>query len=344
MGDLSNLLDREANRIAAKPDALAGVHRRAARRHRSRQIVAGVTALALVAGVGLGAWTILGDDPRRTRPGEQSPSSAGSEWPGIWPHSTRADAEEAQAAAERDPEQQWQFMSGEVAERYMRQVHGWDAVHFDDSLDGEPSEPVTTLYAATCDTSSEDTCRDAAIAQGRAQQEVLLRLEQLVRQGRDGVWTVTAIHGPSSMDRRVQPGWGRIPAGSGADCPAGDLLVPTETAVREAAEALMNSANAAQPDTRAVWDLLDPVTQAQFAPYELFAYHLRTAPAAPYDQWRVEYVGPDYPSDLQVAQDCGQDVRDATMAAEVTFPNDPMAHATLVFVGHADGVRFWMTS
>ena len=206
MSDLKDLLDREARRVSAKPDALDGVHRRADRRHRTRQVVAGVTALALVAGVGLGAWTVLGEEPDRKTP-------AAGAWRGTYPHETREQAEQAQERADAgDPAIQWQTHAEEVASDYAATILGWDTVAFDDSLDSPDSvQARVELYVATCEVTREDACREQSIREGRAQQEALLVLERLVREGEGGVWDVTEVFGPASFDHRVQPGWGRLP-------------------------------------------------------------------------------------------------------------------------------------
>ena len=266
---------------------------------------------------------------------------------GAWPHETRAEAELAQTGADAgDPAIQWQTHAEEVASDYAATILGWDTVAFDDSLDSPDSvQARVELYVATCEVTREDACREQSIREGRAQQEALLVLERLVREGEGGVWDVTEVFGPASFDHRVQPGWGRLPGGGQQQCPSTDPVVPADGEAEAAAQAVLTAANSRVPEIRTVWDWLEPEAQRQFGPYELFEHHLRSTPAEPYGEWIIDSAGRDFSLAQDLGSRCGEDVRAAAVAVYVTFPNDPNASegtgATLIFIGHADGLKLW---
>jgi hypothetical protein len=343
MSDLRNQLDREANRISAKPsEALDGVLRRTERRHRRRQIVAGATALALVAAVSVGAWQILGDRSRPIPPGG-SPTGSGK-WPSqAWPHQTRAEAEQAQATVDSgNTELQWQTQAEQVAIRYGTGVLGWNEVGFDDSLDGASGDSVS-LYAASCQIASggAEPCDGSGTDHG--DEEALITLEHLVRQGEGGVWTVTAVGGPNSLANIANFDFGRLPTGwNDQACPAEPVVPADEAAVRTATDDVLSGANGpdpAHPET--VWKWLDPASHPAQGDPDLFAYHFRnTAVPDPFATWEIGYVGGDFPGDLMYAERCGPDISAGLTSVEVIFPGD--VHVQMVWVTHPEGPRLYL--
>jgi hypothetical protein len=125
MHDLREAMRREASTIAPHPDALDTVVRAAdtARRRtraRVRTLALAIGGLAMVAtAVGLGG--LVGD--RKVTPNDSS------EWAGLWPDASRADAVDAQAElAAGDPSMQWRKDGAEVVERFGLESLGWDKV------------------------------------------------------------------------------------------------------------------------------------------------------------------------------------------------------------------------
>ncbi|MEX2457709.1 MAG: hypothetical protein WD770_01835 [Actinomycetota bacterium] len=346
MGELKELLEREARRVAADPDAIEGVVRRAERRHRTRRVVAGATAFAVVIGVGLGAWTLLGDRGDVT-PGDETPPVE-DKWPaGAWPHETRAEAEEAQRRADAgDPEYTWHLDAEEMAIRYAAETFGWTETYFDDSLDGQSGMVALTLYVASCDIAGGgyEPCEGTSTPEG--DQEALLSFERLVRQDDTGVWTLTDVGGPNDLRRYANFMYGRLPIGfDEAACPEPPVAPADDATVEEAAVLFMADANfeAGRPEN--LWKWLDASSHPRQGDPDLFAYHFRNTPVtSEYATYEITYVGADFPNDLAIAERCGQDVRDALTAVEVTFPNvaeGGESTALLVWVTHPEGPRLW---
>jgi hypothetical protein len=129
-------------------------------------------------------------------------------WRGVWPQTTRAEAERAQEQADAEGvETYWQSdwnHNGIVARRYLEQVLGWQVlptgesyVPSDSAQDWEVEvwersfircEPdaINPLYpddprGGDCAPTIDDT----------HYQQVVVRLEQLIVQGRGGIWFVT---------------------------------------------------------------------------------------------------------------------------------------------------------
>ena len=346
MTELRDLLDREARGVAAKPDAIDGVVRRAERRHRSRRVVAGVTAFAVVIGVGLGAWTLLGDRGDVT-PGDPTPSVE-DKWPaGAWPHETRAQAEQAQGRAdEGDPAYTWQLDAEEMSVRYAAEAFGWTETYFDDSLDGQSGTAALTLYVASCDIAGGgyEPCEGTSTNEG--DREALLTFERLVRRDDTGVWTLSDVGGPNDLRQFANFGYGRLPLGFDESvCPDSPVSAPDEAAVDAAARDVLTAANSPVGAPETAWKWLDAVSHLRNGDPDLFAYHFRNTPITnEYARWEITYVGGDFQNDLATAERCGQEVRDALTAVEVTFPNvAPGSDSTalMVWVTHPEGPRLW---
>ncbi len=346
MTELKDLLEREARSVSVKPDALQRVHRRAERRHRTRQVVAGVTALALVAGVGLGAWTVLRDrnggsfDPA-------SPSVGAEKWPAAaWPHETRQEAETAQTEADaNNADFTWQTDAEEVVTRYGLQVLGWAEVGFDDSLDGPGDSNSVTLWAASCLLYSGGIEPCEGMGTDHGDEEALITLERLVTQGSRGVWTVTAVGGPNNLAYFANFRYGRLPTGYNENaCPA-SVALADQSAAEEATALWMVDANVGAGKPENVWKLLDPASHPGQGDPDLFAYHFRnTSVTSEYADWEIQYAGPDFPDDMGFADRCGQQVRESLTGVLVHFPNvdeGGESTAVLVWVTHPEGVRLW---
>lgn len=347
MGELRDLLEREARRVAAKSDAIDGVVRRAERRHRTRRVVAGATAFAVVIAVGLGAWTLLGD-PTETTPADPTPVE--DRWPaGAWPHETRAQAEEAQRQADAgNPDFTWHTIATGVAGGYLHEFHGWTEVFWDDSLDlSEGNEASATLYASSCDTRAVDGCEANSVG-GSHDEEVLITIERLIRRDppNTGVWTVTDVGGPNDLRNYANFMYGRLPIGyNDTVCPDAPFAPPNDATVETAARDVLTAANSPAGTPETVWKWLDDVAHPRQGDPDLFAYHFHNVQVtSEYASWEITYVGADFPDDLVLAERCGRDVRDALTAVEVTFPNvaeggDSMA--LFLWVTHPEGPRLW---
>ena len=351
MDDLRPILERARRAVPDRPGDLDDLSRRRDRRGRSRRVVAAVTALALVAGVGLGGWTVLRDrnggavDPA-------SPSVGSEKWPAdAWPHTTREEAEAAQAEADAgNPQYLWQTQAGQVAEKYAITVLRWHehGIFFDREIEDPGDRTAFQVYISSCDTTVEEGCEDVVAPYDK--EEALLSMERLVREDRSGVWTITSVAGPIPLSNRAAFFYGRLPIGSADRCPVNPAATPDEDRVREATDDLMAAANGAEGRPETVWKWLDEASTARQGDPDLFAYHFRNTPVGvQYSEWAITYVGPDFPNDLAIETSCGSEARRAVMAVEVVFPifedaapqEGERSSAVLVWITHPDGVRLW---
>jgi hypothetical protein len=226
-----------------------------------------------------------------------------------------------------------------VAREYATTQFGWAEVYFDDSLDGDfGGLSELRLYVSSCDTLAEEGCDGTSVA-GGGDEEALLYLERT-----QGGWTVTDAVGPSVMGRY---GFmkGRVPSGAQGTCPIGTTQPISDDAVRDAAQAFVETANARVPAPEAVWALLDPIAHAHMEPYALWEYRFSATSVEGFETGEIEYAGSDVPNEFQATMEaCGLE-REHAKGAHVIFaqdPNDPASRgAVLMFVGHADGIKLW---
>ncbi|MEX2405759.1 MAG: hypothetical protein WD834_00330 [Actinomycetota bacterium] len=138
-------------------------------------------------------------------PEDAAEIAAGGGWTGIWPQSTEAEAEEAQARADAgDPEATWQLDPNEsaavaIAKRFLRESLGWEGAR--DTLitstslhSGTNWSDVADLNFIRCETDRVNVAypdAPCAPADGNTFERVAVRLEQLLRPDSTGIWFVT---------------------------------------------------------------------------------------------------------------------------------------------------------
>jgi hypothetical protein len=134
--DLKEQLSRLADRATDQGDALERLHRRRARKDRSRRL--GTVALALIVAVA-GSWgafaAFAGRDDDRTAIGDQSPSGIASWQPPdvltVWPENPvrGPSPDDTQAAVDGGDESlAWRLDPELVAERFAREFLAWNEV------------------------------------------------------------------------------------------------------------------------------------------------------------------------------------------------------------------------
>lgn len=147
-------------------------------------------------------------------------------------------------------------------------------------------------------------------------------------------------------------GNGRIPLGDVSLCPVGDLahsdaLMKDE--VVAASRAVLEAANAPDPDTDRLWRLLDPSLQQAFGSQERFAEVVAAAPLDDvFREWQISdsvmlEAGPVLGQ--VIADTCGQDVADAIAIGQAFFPQVnglSAGTAQLYFVARDRGLKFWL--
>jgi hypothetical protein len=163
-----------------------------------------------------------------TQPPTERPASADA-FRGIWPQDTLEDAELAQAAANAgDPAYAWQtswldgsYEAERVATRYLEEQLGWDAYRglggggtcSNADGRGSPRVCVSEQFVLRCEpglTNPAYPSLGCAPADGNRFETVLVRLEQLVDPGRDGIWIVTRWDPLPPFEQTVPPTPGEI--------------------------------------------------------------------------------------------------------------------------------------
>lgn len=149
---------------------------------------------------------VRGAHTERVTGGEPDP---GAPWRGLWPQTTRAEAETAQEAADEGGEgYTWQLEVEGFLVRFGLQHLGWDEVSFDDSLDisdRDESGPLT-IFMTNCTPPGNATfCTGDLAAQ--------VTVERLLRRDHTGIWSVTGYEvddvphtGPSPTPLEAQEG------------------------------------------------------------------------------------------------------------------------------------------
>lgn len=147
-------------------------------------------------------------------------------------------------------------------------------------------------------------------------------------------------------------GNGRIPLGDVSLCPNGDLLESqstTEDEVISASRAVLESANAPEPDSARLWTLLDPALQAAYGSEEQFAETISSASLdKAFREWEVsDSVTLDAGPVLGqfISDTCGQAVAESIVMGQAYFPEfDGLSggSAQLYFTVRESGLRFWL--
>jgi len=188
--ELKELLRERAEQAGIDPAIPHQVIRRARSRRRRTIAVSGLVSIALVLGAVVGVRAILDFEPPRD-------VAAGPEWRGLWPQTTRQEAEAAQEAADSrldgaecpaDPESclqddvLWQLGLGEVATRYAVEELGWSAASMPEVPDLAPDAPGPVGVEVV-------SCSPNSFCDPRFTAEITL--ERLLRPDRFGLWFVT---------------------------------------------------------------------------------------------------------------------------------------------------------
>lgn len=160
---------------------------------------------------------------------------------------------------------------------------------------------------------------------------------------------------PSSSvpESALLTGNGRIPLGDLSLCPVGDLAhgdALTKDEVVAASRAVLEAANAPEPDTGRLWRLLDPSLQQAYGGEERFAEAITAVPLDDvFRDWRISdnvvlEAGPVL--GRSIADTCGQEVAGAMAIGEAFFPQFEGLSggaAQLYFVARDSGLRFWLS-
>lgn len=197
MPEVRELLEMVAQRVATRPDAFERLVRARRRRERNRRIAAGVLAL-VVAAAGIGGLVVAFRGAERTVVGGPG---AGA-FPGIWPERTWEDAEAAQSRADAGAEA-WRLQPPSIGYRFAEEVLGWgrpgtEVVVGEVATGGDRMLLRIRRLAAPCDFRAGDPCPPTVA-------ELELTVEQLIRQGEGGIWSVTRVDSPD-IDLPVDPG------------------------------------------------------------------------------------------------------------------------------------------
>jgi hypothetical protein len=123
----------------------------------------------------------------------------------------------------------------------------------------------------------------------------------------------------------------------------------TKDEVVAASRAVLEAANAPEPDTVRLWRLLDPSLQQAYGSEERFAEAITAAPLDDvFRDWQISdnvvlEAGPVLGQ--LIADTCGQGVADAIAIGQAFFPqSDGLSGgaAQLYFVARDSGLRFWL--
>lgn len=146
-------------------------------------------------------------------------------------------------------------------------------------------------------------------------------------------------------------GNGRIPLGDVSLCPTGELADArsiTEDDVVAASRAVLEAANAPKPDTRRLWDLLDPALQEAYGSEADFGEAISDASLDDFDEWGITdsvslEAGPILGDVIRGT--CGEEVANAIVFGQAYFPKfDGVSggSAQLYFTVRVSGLRFWL--
>jgi hypothetical protein len=183
----------------------------AARSRRRRAVVAsgvGLAAAVVLVGGAAALRTVMPERSNVATP-TPTPTPVVDLWRGLWPQTTLAEAEAAQASADGG-DRAWQLDAGEVARRYATQVLGFAQVHFDESFDiaEEDSPGPYVIHVVSCE--QRDTVEWPPVCEADEGVFAEITIERLLRADRTGVWFVTAATEPAPAVEQDAP---PVPAG-----------------------------------------------------------------------------------------------------------------------------------
>lgn len=167
----------------------------AARSRRRRALVGAGAGLAAVAVIAVGAAALRAGMREQETGGTPTPTPVVGTWRGIWPQATRAEAEDAQAAADAgEPDAVWQLDVVATVRRFAQQQLDFPQVHFDESLDvaQEDSPGPSTIHVVSCE--PRDTLEWPPTCTERGDHVyATVTVERLLRSDRSGIWSVTEV-------------------------------------------------------------------------------------------------------------------------------------------------------
>jgi hypothetical protein len=201
---LRTMLEERSRDVLLEPTMPREVAVRSRRRRALVGTGAGLAALAALV-VGAAALRSVVPSPDVGSPSPSpSPTPAVDAWRGLWPQTTRQDAEAAQAAADAG-DLAWQLDAGEVARRYALQELGFAEVHFDETFDiaEEDAPGPFVLHVVSCE--QRDTVEWPPVCEGDDGVFAEVTIERLLRADRTGVWFVTAATEPAPAVEQAAP-------------------------------------------------------------------------------------------------------------------------------------------
>lgn len=181
----------------------------AVRARRRRILIGACGGLAVLVAIVVGAAAVRSVVPEE-RVGSTSPTVSPtpvvSPWSGLWPQTSRADAEAAQAAVDAgEPGTRWQLDVGQVVRRYAVRELGFTEVHVDASIDlvreGEPGP--FAIHVLSCEPRRSDEWPPVCAAGGGRYTEITV--ERLLRADRTGLWFVTGATDPAPAEEQTVP-------------------------------------------------------------------------------------------------------------------------------------------
>jgi hypothetical protein len=209
MRDLRTRLERIGERAKAAPDAFERLERARRRHERNRRITAGTVALMVAVFGSVAVFTAF-----RTNDAAQIGAAGEEGFHALWPESTIAAAESAQAAVESgDPDLQWRLDPEDTAAHFAREVlllgdgvtiDGMTPVTDDGDQQPGPVRFHIVTVSQTCPPWSDvddGTCAPSAFT---------VELARLL--GPAAIWSVTMVESPDF--RLFEPPGARIGVGT----------------------------------------------------------------------------------------------------------------------------------
>jgi hypothetical protein len=154
---------------------------------RSRRAGIAVFALLLSVAAAWGAFAGL-------RGSERGPAGGPENFTAVWPETSLADAQKAQAQVDAgDPDVQWRTDAAAVALRFAEETLGWPDPVAGVTATDDPNTVKVSLHGpdASCQ-GAECSCQGAECSR---QTIVNVTLQRLVRSGDGGIWSVTSVSG-----------------------------------------------------------------------------------------------------------------------------------------------------
>jgi hypothetical protein len=197
------LLEERAREHVIDPQLPRAV---ALRSRRRRALVGASAGLGAVAAIVLGAAALRTFGPTEETGHTPSPTPVVEAWRGIWPQTTRGEAEAAQTAADAgDVDAIWQLDAGEVAMRFARDELGFVEGYFDESFDiaEEDSPGPYVVHVISCEPRDLVEWPPVCAEGEGVYSEVTI--ERLLRADRTGIWSVTAALPATPTAAEPQP-------------------------------------------------------------------------------------------------------------------------------------------